>query len=178
MRQDAVTPTAVPGDEGKERLCLRRPLTLTRGEQRISGFLEPCLAAVVTHQVQGMRTPEEKLCPFGVIDWPELECLAVVPLGRKKGVERERTVAGFAQRNARMLHELGPSVGSCRSRELERGRPVMGEHLGMVVRSAEALDPLGDAPVLLRAVGPRDLPVGDVPHERVRERELALAVDR
>jgi hypothetical protein len=52
------------------------------------------------------------------------------------------------------------------------------EELRVVRGPAEALDPLRDAAVLLRAVGPRDLPVGDVADERVRERELGLALDR
>ena len=48
----------------------------------------------------------------------------------------------------------------------------------MVLGTAERLDPLGDAPVLRGALGARDLPVRDVADERVRERELALALDR
>ena len=51
------------------------------------------------------------------------------------------------------------------------------EHLGVVLRTAEAVDPLRDGAVLLRAVGTWDLAVGDVANERVRERELALALE-
>ena len=51
------------------------------------------------------------------------------------------------------------------------------EHLGVVLRTAEAVDPLRDGAVPLRAVGARDLAVRDVANERVRERELALALE-
>ena len=45
-------------------------------------------------------------------------------------------------------------------------------------RADRALDPLGDRAVLLRPVGARDLAVRDVADERVREGELALALER
>ena len=51
------------------------------------------------------------------------------------------------------------------------------EHLGVVLRTAEAVDPLRDSAVPLRAIGTWDLAVRDVANERVRERELALAFE-
>ena len=48
----------------------------------------------------------------------------------------------------------------------------------MILGATERLDPLGDAPMLRGSIGARDLPVRDVADERVRERELALALDR
>ncbi len=54
----------------------------------------------------------------------------------------------------------------------------MGEHLGLVLGPAERLDPLGGAPVLLRPLRTRDLPVGDVADQHVPERVLRLAGDR
>ena len=64
-------------------------------------------------------------------------------------------------------------------RELERGEVVMSEHLGVVLGGRrERLDPLGGAPVLVRALSRGNLPVGDVAYERVAERVLRLAVDR
>ena len=53
----------------------------------------------------------------------------------------------------------------------------MREHLGVVFRAPQALDPLRDTAVLLGAVGSGDLPVGDVANEGVCERELGLAFD-
>ena len=44
----------------------------------------------------------------------------------------------------------------------------MREHLGVVLRAAERLEPLGRAPVLLGRAGARDLAVGDVADEDVR----------
>ena len=54
----------------------------------------------------------------------------------------------------------------------------MGEHLGVVLRPSQRLDPLGRVPVLLGAVCPRDLAVGDVAKEDVSEGVLGLACDR
>ena len=54
----------------------------------------------------------------------------------------------------------------------------MREHLGMVFRAPQALDPLCDAAVLLGTVASGDLPVGDIADECVCERELRLAFDR
>ena len=45
-----------------------------------------------------------------------------------------------------------PSGGTC---QLERRPPVVGEHLGVILGSAERLDPVGDVPVLRGAVGAR-----------------------
>ena len=61
--------------------------------------------------------------------------------------------------------------------ELERGTPVVREHLRVILRSAEAVDPFGHGAMPLSAVGAGDLSVRDVADERVRERELALAFE-
>jgi len=54
---------------------------------------------------------------------------------------------------------------------------VVGEHLGVVVRSPEALDPPGDLTVLLHPVWTGDLSIRDIANERVGERKLRLALD-
>ena len=51
-------------------------------------------------------------------------------------------------------------------------------HLGVIFRTTERLDPLGGTRVFLRPLGARNLPVGDVAHQDVLERELRLAGDR
>src|SRR5262245_61578233 len=56
---------------------------------------------------------------------------------------------------------------------------MMREQVSQVVATlGQALDPLRGLPVLLRALRPRDLPVRDVAHEHMAERELILASDR
>ena len=78
----------------------------------------------------------------------------------------------------RALGELGRSSPRSLATSSSADVPVVGEHLGVVLRAAERLDPLSDPAVLLDAVRARDLAVGDVADERVRERELGLALDR
>ena len=103
--------------------------------------------------------------------------VGVVALGGGERVQRERPGAGIAERDQCSRLELG-DVATCCLRQREGGAPVVREHLGVVLRPAEALDPLGDATVLLDLVRAGDLAVRDVTHERVREGELALALDR
>jgi hypothetical protein len=55
---------------------------------------------------------------------------------------------------------------------------VVCEHLRLVFRAPERLDPFGGQPVLLGAVGARNLAVRDVPDEDVAEGVLVLALDR
>ena len=54
----------------------------------------------------------------------------------------------------------------------------MGQHLGVVLRPAERLDPGRRALVALRSGAPGDLAVGDVADEQVPERVLVLAAHR
>ncbi len=122
------------------------------------------------------RSPKQKIGALGVAFRPESECLRVVLLGRGVRIEGGRSVAGFAEGQASPVRELG-SVHACRAGELECRLPVVGKHLGVVLRTPEALDPLCDTTVLLGTVGSGDLPVGDVANEGVCKRELGLAFD-
>jgi len=55
---------------------------------------------------------------------------------------------------------------------------VVREHLRLVVRSTERLEPACCGQVLVHARGARDLAVGDVSHQQVAEGVLGLALDR
>ena len=55
---------------------------------------------------------------------------------------------------------------------------MVGQQLGVVGRAAERLDPARGQGVPLAALGPRDLPVRDVPDEDVAEGVLGLAGHR
>src|SRR5437868_2117943 len=53
----------------------------------------------------------------------------------------------------------------------------MGEQLGLVVGSAERLDPLGCEPVLVGTLGTWDLSIRDVANKHVVERVFRLSLD-
>ena len=76
-----------------------------------------------------------------------------------------------------MLGQIA-GVPACNVGKLEGRAPVVGEHLSVVLRAAQRVDPLGDEPVLLGAFASRYLPVGDVAQEHVGEGPLAFALDR
>ena len=122
------------------------------------------------------RASKEQVGSLGIVLGPQLERFVVVPLGRRKRVQSEGAVSGFSEREPGTVCEIG-AVAAGGPGELERRAPVMSQHLGVVIGSAEAFDPLGDLGVLVRAVGARNLPVRDVTDERVREGDLGLIFD-
>ena len=69
-------------------------------------------------------------------------------------------------------------VEPCDLGKLERLQVVVGEHLGLILGSAERLDPGRRLPVFERAGSAGDLPVRDVADEQVAEDELAFRGDR
>src|SRR5438876_10252067 len=83
----------------------------------------------------------EMPAPWGALG-PEVERSFVVPSSRGEGIQRTRSVAGLTQ---------GEPGRSLEGRRLESGRPgelqgaqiVVGEHLRVVLRPAQRLDPLG-----------------------------------
>src|SRR5262245_42043953 len=105
---------------------------------------------------------------FAIAGRPQRERLVVASRRCREAVERERAVARIAECAARAFGKLSVFVARG-TREVECRLPVVGEELRVVVRAAEALDPVGGSPVLLRTVGARDLPVGDVTDERMGE---------
>ena len=68
----------------------------------------------------------------------------------------------------------------CRRRERERLRVVVGEQLRVIgdTLADGRLEPFGDESMLPSALGARDLPVRDVAHQQVREREFTLPLER
>ena len=86
-------------------------------------------------------------------------------------------LAGIAQRSPRADNEV-VEILARRARELERAGVVVRNHLCVILGTTERLDPLGGTRVLLRPLGARNLPVRDVAHQDMLERELRLAGDR
>jgi hypothetical protein len=66
-------------------------------------------------------------------------------------VQRERASAGGSQRRSYAWFELRRCRAG-RSRELQRTLVVVGEQLGLVLRSAERFDPFGRSAVLVAAL--------------------------
>ena len=99
------------------------------------------------------------------------------PCGLRRARERAAPASAKARR-AGSRRALASSPAA--SRQCERLAVVVGEHLRMVFGAVagEGSEPLRRAPVLLRALGARDLAVGDVSHERMEEGVLRLARDR
>ncbi len=120
--------------------------------------------------------PEQELGPLGVVR-PERERVLVLRRrDRDSCSDANARSPAVAQGEARALDDLVVAA-TRRADELERRAPVVREHLGVVLGTAEAVDPLGDGPVL-RARSARGIwPYDDVADERVRERELALAFE-
>ena len=168
---------AIPEDAREERLRLGCALPVTDRQQCVARGLERLLlAGLVIRAVERDGSLEQDFGSLGVVR-PERERVLVLRSGDDVAVERERAIASRSQRSSRALDQLVVATTG-RPDELECGAPVVGEHLGVILGPAQAVDPFGDRSVPLCAVGARDLAVRDVAHERVRERELALALQR
>jgi len=108
--------------------------------------------------------------------WSQLKRPAEPCLGLSR-VEPERPLAGKGEkvaRGGRELPDLRCVAGGLG--EFQGLQVVVGEHLGQVLDPLPglALDPGRGRAVAACSFGPRDLGVGDVAHEEVPERILAL----
>src|SRR5438034_11846742 len=89
------------------------------------------------------------------------------------GIQCRCPVAGVAQGKARTFCELR-GLATRRLGQLERGRVVMGDELGMVLFAAKGLHPCARSNVLVRPRGARYLSVGHLPDEHMAKCELLL----
>src|SRR5439155_24080934 len=78
---------------------------------------------------------------------------------------------------ARTVAQLCTCLARRGFEQVERAPVVVRDQLGVVVRTAERLDPRNRGEVLLRARRARNLPVRDLTHEHVAERVLGFARD-
>ena len=173
----AVSIATVPPPLGEK--CVRLGGTLRRPDANelprgvLQGLIPPLvLADLVARPPEPEEEPGRSASSVG-----QSSSAGVEARGGREGVERERAVARLARDGARPLGESAASRPA-RTRELERRQVVVREQLGVSSARPERLDPLRRAPVLLGPRGARDLAVGDVAHEHVPERVLALAGDR
>ena len=120
--------TAIPANLGKQRFDLGYALHAAGGEKRATRFLERLLAQLVACHVTCARETKHELRSIRLIGRRQHERFGVVPDGCPVGVERERTVAGLAQRDACARVVIASRQARC-SPELERAHVVVREHL-------------------------------------------------
>ena len=152
----------IPG-RFKSRFCLVQH----RQGRRVVGLAED-----ETERKQDTR-------PLRVVVRRELERGREVADGCGERVEAGSPLAGVTEGLASLAPQ--PVVGLPRRRgELQGGAKVMSHHLRPIGGSVgrEGLDPCGGRAMLRGAVRARNLPVGDVADERVRERVLLLSRHR
>ena len=165
-----------PVANGEQHLGFRGARGIALGEQDLPGLFEA--RGIVGRPFEhGRGSAKEQPPALGVIFRPELQGRVVETLGRFDGVESCGSIARIAERVAGSLVESG-GVEPRRPSELERLEVVVGQHLGLILRAAERLDPGGGATVLLGADASGNLAVRDVADKQVPERVLALAGDR
>ena len=99
-----------------------------------------------------------------------------VVLRLRQRVERQRSVARFAQCGSRATGDRAHVLAGC-PRQLDCIDVVMRDHLGVVFRPSERLDPLRRSQMLLRTLRAGNLPVRDVTDEQMFERVLGLTLD-
>jgi hypothetical protein len=162
-----------PRERGEDQLRVGGSLDVAGGEQRVRGFDDHVLVAA--HSVLDPGGSQQQTGTLGVVRRRQSERASIEPAGRRERVQRKRAVAGLAESPRRTEGDVFRQRDSGSLSELQRGHVVVREELGVILGTAERLDPLRGAEVLLGAGGARDLAVGDVPDEDVEERVLRVA---
>jgi hypothetical protein len=162
-----------------QRSCCRFLVAAgTEGGKRLLERLSGLAAAA---GLEGSVRPADKeVGPLGSVGRRELERPGEPRLGLG-GIETERPLAGEREEAPSRRGELlGLLRIAGRLGELERLQVVVGEHLGHVLDPLArlALDPGCRGTVATCPLRPRDLAVGNVAHEQVPERVLALPFHR
>ena len=176
MLERLISKALEPQGLGDQRLSFGAGFHVACGKQPV-----PCLRenvdASLLDQEQHTSVRQQKQRSVRIVGRPKLHGALVEALGRGVRAQCECSVTCLAQNQPCPLGEGGrvESGGACK---LESARIVVREHLRVVIRATEPLDPLGSEPMLLRASSPRDLAVGDVAYEDMPERVLALFSDR
>ena len=170
MYEQLLAVPRAPRDIGKHEGRLRRLLVVTGRKEAVLRLLK-FLGTAVVAPVASTAETEEQLA--SVLTVRKGKRLAVVVLRLCECVQRLRAVTGFTQRRARRRCERS-DVLSRGPRQLDGAEVVVRDHLGVILWTAERLDPLGRESMLLGAVGARDLPVRHVSDEQMLERELRL----
>ena len=134
-------------------------------------------APVVAERLQRIRPLDENRGAAGMAWRQHIDRPRVQPL-RRRHIELHGAVPGERQVPGRRLDKRVGKFFLPRSPgELEPRRTMMRDHVGEVVEpgARRVLDPGDHGGVLARLDSAWELPVGDVPRQRVGEGELALA---
>ena len=167
--------SAKPEHPRKERLGLCGDLGPSRLDERVARSLEGFSSSLVARDEECVGEAEEQLGALLVVG-PESECPLRTDRKPRETHSCEPPVACCSGRDPCMLDQV---VGA-RARGLVRGRARHSNgtrELRVVVPAAETS--IHSPPTVPHsALRTRDLPVGDVPQQHVRERPLSLALDR
>jgi|SRR5512132_4278094 hypothetical protein len=131
-RERGIAAPREPIGLGKQHLRLDGVLDIPGREEAVAGALGERLVAVLPNRQVGAREPQDEQRPLGILLRPEVERLREEVQRRGQRAERERTLAGAAEREPRALLERRRFLAR-RTRELERGLEVVGEHLRPVL---------------------------------------------
>ncbi len=125
---------------------LRRALAVAPGEEGVPRVREDVGAGRLGVE-EGLAVAEEQLRPFGVVFGQQVEGAAIEAHRSRERVEPRHPVACLAERETGALGKRFRSLPG-RTRKVERGQVVVGEHLGAVLGPlrVQGLDPLGREP--------------------------------
>ena len=131
---------AKPEDLARKNLCFGRGGSFARGEKRVTRLDDELEGIQRLDQVLRPRMAEQDVGEFRIVARPELQGGLVEALRSRIGRQRERAIAGFAEAEARPTGQPF-GLGACCPIELERRQVMVSEHLGVVLRAPERLDP-------------------------------------
>ena len=171
-------PVAPEARRSRTQEPLLRPRRLfAHGEKRVTRLDDELEGIQRLDQVLRSRMAEQDLGEFRIVARPELQGGLVEALRGRIGRQRERAIAGLAEAKARPTGQPF-GLGTCRPIELERRQVMVSEHLGVVVRAPERLDPPRRRLMLPGGVPHAGLGVRDVTDQQVAEDVLGLVAHR
>ena len=177
MLARAVALAPVPPHLGQERVGLGGAFVIAGRHQCLPGLLECPLSPLVAGEVPSLCELQEKTGSSGVGFRPELEGVLVIPRGGGVRVEGVGPVSRISEGTSRGVGKLAV-VEAGGTRVVDCSHVVMREHLGVILGTAERIDPLRGTTVFVGAGGARDLPVGDVAYQQVPEGVFLVVLDR
>jgi hypothetical protein len=158
-------------------LRLGRAFAIARPKQGVTRLRERLVETFVTGEDLREAEAKQETGPLSVVLGPQLERFGKVMHSRGEGVQRIRALACIAQRHTRRSRQI-TEVAPCGACIVDRREIVVREHLGVILGTAERLDPLGGQPVFFGAISAWDLTVSNVAHEQMTECVLLVLLDR
>jgi hypothetical protein len=138
--EGAIALAAMPPELRQDRVCLGGMLEIVRVEECLARFRERRFGLGTLGHEERSGASEAKPSAVRHVRDTERERLLVEANGGRRRVERKRPVARLPQYGTRGVREVLDRL-SHGARKLERLQVVVREHLGVVLRPAERLDP-------------------------------------